>query len=114
MRGSARIGVAIVAIVLPVVVGCSGTNPSEGEEIVELVIALLNELAPQAWVSTHFLQFAARLQEQRPVDSLRFLQVAMDSHQQPCYTFVPGVATTSLAVSPRVASLFGSSQMRIA
>ena len=33
---------------------CSGTNPSEGEEIFELVITLLAELEPQAFITTHF------------------------------------------------------------
>ena len=76
---------------------CSGTNPSEGEEIVELVIALLNQLQPQAWISTHFLQFAARLQLAPPVSSLDFLQVELDPRQRPLYSFAQGVATTSLA-----------------
>src|SRR5258706_15372187 len=39
---------------------CSGTNPSEGEEIFELVVGLLAELEPQAFITTHFLQFAKR------------------------------------------------------
>src|SRR5262249_26351376 len=40
---------------------CSGTNPSEGEEIFELVVTLLAELRPQAFITTHFLQMAARM-----------------------------------------------------
>jgi DNA mismatch repair protein MutS2 len=76
---------------------CSGTNPSEGEEIVELVISLLTELRPQAVITTHFLQFAGRLAQHPPVSGLSFLQVALDPHQAPLYQFVPGVATTSLA-----------------
>lgn len=76
---------------------CSGTNPSEGEEIVELVISLLTELRPQAVITTHFLQFAERLAKHPPVAELTFLQVALDPHQAPLYQFVPGVATTSLA-----------------
>jgi DNA mismatch repair protein MutS2 len=76
---------------------CSGTNPSEGEEIVELVISLLTELRPQAVITTHFLQFAGRLAEHPPVSDLSFLQVALDPHHAPLYQFVPGVATTSLA-----------------
>lgn len=76
---------------------CSGTNPSEGEEIVELVISLLIELRPQAVITTHFLQFAERLAQHPPVPGLSFLQVALDPHQAPLYQFVPGVATTSLA-----------------
>jgi len=76
---------------------CSGTNPSEGEEIFELVVSLLAELEPQAFITTHFLQFASRLEMERPVSRLEFLQVELDAHENPTYGFVPGVATTSLA-----------------
>ena len=76
---------------------CSGTNPSEGEEIFELVVSLLAELEPQAFITTHFLQFASRLEQARPVSRLEFLQVELDAHENPTYGFVPGVATTSLA-----------------
>lgn len=76
---------------------CSGTNPSEGEEIVELVISLLSELRPQAVITTHFLQFAERLAAHPPILGLSFLQVALDPHDAPLYQFIPGVAGTSLA-----------------
>lgn len=76
---------------------CSGTNPSEGEEIFELVISVLTKLRPQAFVTTHFLAFAARLERERRIGDLRFLQVELDPAQQPTYQFVPGVAQTSLA-----------------
>ncbi|HKO51002.1 MAG TPA: DNA mismatch repair protein [Polyangiaceae bacterium] len=76
---------------------CSGTNPSEGEEIFELVVSLLAELEPQAFITTHFLQFASRLEKERPVPRLEFLQVELDAQENPTYRFVPGVATTSLA-----------------
>jgi DNA mismatch repair protein MutS2 len=76
---------------------CSGTNPSEGEEIFELVVSLLAELEPQAFITTHFLQFASRLERERPVPRLEFLQVELDAHENPTYGFVTGVATTSLA-----------------
>lgn len=76
---------------------CSGTNPSEGEEIFELVVRMLARLRPQAFITTHFLQFAARLQDQSRIDGLRFLQVALGPEQQPTYQFEPGVAQTSLA-----------------
>ncbi|HEY4102855.1 MAG TPA: DNA mismatch repair protein, partial [Polyangiaceae bacterium] len=76
---------------------CSGTNPSEGEEIFELVVSLLAELEPQAFITTHFLQFASRLEHEPPVERLEFLQVELDTQQNPTYGFVPGVATTSLA-----------------
>ncbi len=76
---------------------CSGTNPSEGEEIFELVIEMLTLLHPQAFITTHFLAFAARLEHERKVDSLRFLQVELGQNQDPTYQFVSGVAQTSLA-----------------
>jgi DNA mismatch repair protein MutS2 len=76
---------------------CSGTNPSEGEEIFRLVIQLLSELYPQLWLTTHFLQFADRLQSESSVRALSFLQVELDSADHPTFGFVPGVAKSSLA-----------------
>jgi DNA mismatch repair protein MutS2 len=75
---------------------CSGTNPSEGEEIARLVLSLLPELGVRAMVTTHLLQFAAGLtRESTP--GLEFLQVELDGAERPTYQFVPGVAKTSLA-----------------
>ncbi|MET0594287.1 MAG: DNA mismatch repair protein [Polyangiaceae bacterium] len=76
---------------------CSGTNPSEGEEIFELVISLLGELGPQAFITTHFLKLAARIAASPPVPKLAFFQVELDQHQFPTFRFIPGVAQTSLA-----------------
>jgi DNA mismatch repair protein MutS2 len=76
---------------------CSGTNPSEGEEIFELVVSLLARLRPQAFITTHFLTFAARLSREQAIRGLGFLQVELDPAHKPTYQFVPGVATTSLA-----------------
>jgi DNA mismatch repair protein MutS2 len=76
---------------------CSGTNPSEGEEIARLVISLLPELSAQVFVTTHLLQFAARLAEEPPIPRLQFLQVELDARERATYGFVPGVAKTSLA-----------------
>lgn len=76
---------------------CSGTNPNEGEDIFAMVVSLLPRLRPQVFVSTHFLGLAARLERERPVESLAFLQVELDPEEKPTYQFVPGVATTSLA-----------------
>ena len=76
---------------------CSGTNPSEGEEIFELVIRMLTRLRPQAVITTHFLAFAARLEREHKIDDLRFLQVALGPDHEPTYQFTPGVAQTSLA-----------------
>jgi DNA mismatch repair protein MutS2 len=76
---------------------CSGTNPSEGEEIARLVLSLLPELGVQAFVTTHLLQFAARLAEERTIPGLDFLQVELDASERPTFRFIPGVARTSLA-----------------
>ncbi|RYE86537.1 MAG: hypothetical protein EOO75_15605, partial [Myxococcales bacterium] len=75
---------------------CSGTNPSEGQEIFELVVDLLSELSPQAFISTHFLDFAARLAAS-PRPGMSFLQVELDERDEPTFQFTPGVARTSLA-----------------
>ena len=76
---------------------CSGTNPSEGEEIFELVVRMLSRLRPQTFITTHFLAFAARLERERKIADLRFLQVELGADHQPTYRFIPGVARTSLA-----------------
>lgn len=75
---------------------CSGTNPSEGEQIFEMVLDLLRELRPQVIISTHFLDFAERLRAPERVD-LTFLQVELGPREVPTYRFVPGIAKTSLA-----------------
>ena len=75
---------------------CSGTNPSEGEEIAALVLSLLPELGVRGFVTTHLLKFADRLTH-GPGASLAFLQVELDGQERPTYRFVPGVARTSLA-----------------
>lgn len=76
---------------------CSGTNPSEGEEIFELVVSLLTKLRPQAFITTHFLTFAGRLAREKAITGLRFIQVELDPGHKPTYQFIDGVATTSLA-----------------
>jgi DNA mismatch repair protein MutS2 len=76
---------------------CSGTNPSEGEEIFELVVEMLAKLAPQAFITTHFLAFAARLAREGNIEPLRFLQVELGAGDRPTYQFIDGVARTSLA-----------------
>lgn len=75
---------------------CSGTNPSEGERIFEMVLDLFRELGPEVVISTHFLDFAARL-EAEGREALEFLQVEIGSRELPTYQFVEGVADTSLA-----------------
>lgn len=82
---------------------CSGTNPSEGEELQQLVLEMLAQLEPQAFVTTHFLQFAAKLQASAA--GLSFLHVELDAMDRPTYSFVPGVAQSSLA--HRVAERLG-------
>jgi DNA mismatch repair protein MutS2 len=76
---------------------CSGTNPSEGERIVELVLGMLHRLRPQAFITTHFLAFAQRLDQSKSVPGLRFLQVELGPDRRATYQFRPGVAQTSLA-----------------
>lgn len=76
---------------------CSGTNPSEGEEIFELVLSMLTRLRPQAFITTHFLAFAARLAREQKIADLGFLQVELGHDRRPTYQFTPGVAETSLA-----------------
>lgn len=76
---------------------CSGTNPSEGEEIFELVLRMLTRLEPQAFITTHFLTFAARLERERTISDLDFLQVELGAERRPTYQFTRGVANSSLA-----------------
>jgi DNA mismatch repair protein MutS2 len=82
---------------------CSGTNPSEGEALMQLVLEALYELSPQAFISTHFLEFAAVLAAS--TRGHRFLQATLDEQEQPTYRFSDGVARTSLA--HRVAERLG-------
>ncbi|MBK9264523.1 MAG: DNA mismatch repair protein [Polyangiaceae bacterium] len=76
---------------------CSGTNPSEGEEIARLVISLLPDLESPVFLTTHLLTLASHLSEEPPVPTLEFLQVQLDENDRATYAFVPGVARTSLA-----------------
>jgi DNA mismatch repair protein MutS2 len=76
---------------------CSGTNPSEAVEIFSMVLELLEGLAPLAFISTHFLDFARELEARPPVRDLEFLQVEIAADQTSTYQFVPGVAATSMA-----------------
>ena len=77
---------------------CSGTNPSEAIEIVDMVLRLLGQIEPHALVTTHFLDFASKLQSQASSNGLAFLQAEVDDCQGATFRFVPGVAKTSLAV----------------
>ena len=91
---------------------CSGTNPSEGIEVFTLVLQLLEQVRPAAYLTTHFLDYARSLKAAAPAPSepekpngngssglrqLEFLQVELDPKQRSTYQFVPGVADTSLA-----------------
>jgi DNA mismatch repair protein MutS2 len=76
---------------------CSGTNPSEAEELFRMVLALLSELSAEAFISTHFLQFAAELEREPPAPGLAFLQAELDEKERPTYRFAPGVAPSALA-----------------
>ena len=77
---------------------CSGTNPSEAIEIVDLVLRLLHRLEPLAFVTTHFLDYAEELRVAPTLNGLAFLQAEVDAERGATYRFVPGVATTSLAI----------------
>ncbi len=77
---------------------CSGTNPSEAIEIVDVVLRLLRQIEPVAFVTTHFLDFASRLRAGGAANGLEFLQAEIDEQRGATYRFIPGVATTSLAV----------------
>lgn len=76
---------------------CSGTNPSEGEEIFELVVTTLARLRPQVFITTHFLRFAGRLEREKKIPGLGFLQVELGADRCATFQFVPGVAQSSLA-----------------
>jgi DNA mismatch repair protein MutS2 len=78
---------------------CSGTNPAEAREVIEIVLRLLAELRPAGFVTTHFLDYMRALAANPPVPGLRFLQVATGDDGLPTYRLVPGVAATSLAAS---------------
>lgn len=82
---------------------CSGTNPSEGEALMRIVLEALYELRPRAFITTHFLEFAAQLAAASRQH--RFLQAELDPSERPTYKFVEGVAKTSLA--HRVAERLG-------
>ncbi len=82
---------------------CSGTNPSEGEALMQLVLEALYQLSPQAFITTHFLEFAARLATE--TTRHRFLQAELDQNERPTFLFTEGVAKTSLA--HRVAERLG-------
>jgi DNA mismatch repair protein MutS2 len=76
---------------------CSGTNPAEAEELFGMVLELLSELSAQAFVTTHFLEFASRLERERPLPGLEFACVGLDADKRPTYRFERGVAESALA-----------------
>ena len=70
----------------------------EGGDAAEVAgLGMLNQLEPQAFISTHFLVFAERLQKAGKIPNLAFIQVQLDDQRRPTYQFVPGVAASSLA-----------------
>ena len=75
---------------------CSGTNPSEAAEIVLMVLELLSELSPRAFITTHFLDLARELDHKRTLPHLDFLQVEIEGGES-TYQFLAGVAGTSMA-----------------
>lgn len=76
---------------------CSGTNPSEGIEVFTMVLELLREVQPTAFVTTHFLDYARSLKSHPVIDGLEFRQVEVDGDLRSTYQFIEGVAETSLA-----------------
>ena len=66
-------------------------------EVFSLVLKLLRQVEPTAFVTTHFLDFARSLQDEPPIAGLEFLRVELDEEQLSTYQFVEGVAPTSLA-----------------
>lgn len=76
---------------------CSGTNPSEGIAIFEMVLSLLPRLRPQVLLTTHFLDAARRLQQEGRIPRLSFKCVELAGDATPTYQFGDGVAETSLA-----------------
>ena len=79
---------------------CSGTNPSEAVEIFSMVLDLLRDLEPIAFITTHFLDYAHGLAGSAAGrdGALDFLRVQVDAAGRPTYQFTAGVAATSLAV----------------
>jgi DNA mismatch repair protein MutS2 len=77
---------------------CSGTNPSEAIEIVDMVLRLLRQIDPVAFVTTHFLGYADELQRAPTIPDLGFLQAEVDAEHGATFRFIEGVASTSLAV----------------
>ncbi len=77
---------------------CSGTNPSEAVEIFSMVLSLLRDLSPIAFITTHFLDYARGLAEGEHAGRMEFLQVEVGADGLPTYRFIAGVAATSLAV----------------
>lgn len=81
----------------PPLVHVLGENLRQILRIRQAPVALLAELRPQAFISTHFLGLAAKLEADPPDLPLVFLQVELGPDDLPTYRFVPGVAKTSLA-----------------
>ena len=50
--------------------------------IFELVLAMLSRLRPQAFITTHFLAFAARLEREKKIPDLGFIQVHLDAERR--------------------------------
>lgn len=108
----ARVGAFVVVDEL-----CSGTNPEEGQEIFRMVLGLMQQLQLQALLSTHFLEFARELKEERAkYGPLVFLRAAVDASNLPTYQFEEGVARSSLAhhVAARLGVTHGELQSLVA
>lgn len=84
----ARVGSFVVVDEL-----CSGTNPEEGQEIFRMVLSLMQQLQLQAYLSTHFLEFARQLQQQ--LVEFTYTQPPQDSEE--ASPIVPSVKTIGSA-----------------
>ncbi len=83
---------------------CSGTNPSEAIEIVDMVLRLLRQIEPVAFVTSHFLDYADAMQREPTVAELGFLQAEVDGDRGATFRFVPGVADNLLGGRHREAA----------
>jgi DNA mismatch repair protein MutS2 len=76
---------------------CSGTNPSEAEELVRFVVEQLAALGAVVIVTTHLLDVARRLRDEPPAPRLAFREVELAADERPTFRFAEGVAPSSLA-----------------
>ena len=91
-------------VIAPPVAGWLIDNDLGAAYIVILVVGCaavaylaLARLEPQVFITKHFLAFAARLERERKISGLGFLQVELGADRRATFQFIEGVAKTSLA-----------------